>query len=247
MQEAQADRCLWSAQELQHVAPALLKMVQRKAATSAKESLYEKDSRAGHLSNSLRAMAETIAAGERLAPELKIPIMRSIMAELPSRAVEMNAAQLANSFWAVFTLRDEAPEVLQLVPALVAQTRGKAVDMNASDLCCCLSGVVALKDVAPEMMKILPAILAQIKGQGPERGGSTRSLGFPFVLILTRFPNSPEHIFLLQILNEVGHCRAQSGPLTKKCVLLQILNFFFLSCAVVTFVPNFCLQPRQFC
>lgn len=181
MQEAQADQCVWSAQELQHVAPDLLEMVQSKAATSANESLYDKDSRAGHLSNSLRALAETIAAGERLAPELKIPIMRSIMAELPSRAVEMNAAQLANSFWAVFILRDEAPEVLQLVPALVAQTHGKVVDMNASDLCCCLSGVIALKDVAPEMIKILPAILAQIKGQeGLRKGRVDRAFGVPF-------------------------------------------------------------------
>eukprot|EP00435_Cladocopium_sp_Y103_P025794 s1459_g6.t1 len=167
MQQAQADRCLWSAQELQHVAPDLLQMVQSKV-TPATQSLYEKDSRAGHLSNSLRALAETIAAGEPLAPEMKIHIMKSIMAELPSRAVEMNAAQLANSFWAVFRLRDEAPEVLKLVPVMVAQTHGKAIDMNASNLCCCLSGVVALKDVAPEMMKILPAILAQIKGKSAD-------------------------------------------------------------------------------
>ena len=159
MEALQASQCLYAAHELQAVAPDLLKIA------SSHYPRCKVDSKADHLSNQLRALAEAQDVDVEFPEEFKTHILTTVIAQLPGEVADMTAAQLANGLWAVCELRCfEDQEILTIVPSLVAEIPKKATDMDASDLCCCLNGVAALKDEAPEVLKIVPVVVAQIPG-----------------------------------------------------------------------------------
>ena len=74
----------------------------------------------------------------------------------------MGAQELSNILWASAKLKDDAPEVLSIVPPMAAQIAVKATDLIPQGLSNVLWASANLKDDAPDILTIVPAVAAQI-------------------------------------------------------------------------------------
>ena len=84
-------------------------------------------------------------------------------AQIRLKARDLVAQGLSNILWASAKLKDDAPDVLSIVPAMAAQIRLKAKDLDAQGLSNILWASANLKDDAPDVLSIVPAMAAQIR------------------------------------------------------------------------------------
>ena len=77
----------------------------------------------------------------------------------------MNRQDLSNNLWAAAQLKDVAPDVKEIVPAIVAQIPDKASGMIPQHLSICLWAATRLKDDAPEVLQMVPALVEEIPRQ----------------------------------------------------------------------------------
>ena len=84
-------------------------------------------------------------------------------AQIPLKSKDMNPQELSICLSALAILKDNAPHVLRILPAIAAQIPLKSKDMNPQELCIVLLGTAIVKDDAPDVLSIVPAIAAQIK------------------------------------------------------------------------------------
>ena len=75
--------------------------------------------------------------------------MTAIVAQVPDKAKDMIPQALSNVLWAAAKLKDDAPDVLDVVDAIVEQVPGKAKDMIPQDLSNSLLALVLLQDSVP--------------------------------------------------------------------------------------------------
>ena len=54
-------------------------------------------------------------------------------AQIPLKAKDMKPQELSNILWASAKLKDDAPDVLSIVPAMAAQIPLKAKDLNPQE------------------------------------------------------------------------------------------------------------------
>ena len=79
-------------------------------------------------------------------------IFDALVAQVPEKANDMKPQDLSNVLWATVKLKDDAPEVLDVVDAIVAQVPEKANDMIPPHLSNVLWATAKLKDDAPEVL-----------------------------------------------------------------------------------------------
>ena len=88
--------------------------------------------------------------------------MPAIVAQVPDKAKDMKPQELSNVLLAAAKLKDDEPDVVNVVPAIVAQVPDKAKDMIPQELSNVLWAAAKLKDDAPDVLDLVPAIVAQV-------------------------------------------------------------------------------------
>ena len=92
-------------------------------------------------------------------------VVKEVSARFDENAAEMSTSDFVNCLWHTAWLKDVAPDILRMVPALVDNLPGKAVDMTAKHLSECLWAVATLKDAAPQMLESAEILKGQISGK----------------------------------------------------------------------------------
>ena len=80
------------------------------------------------------------------------------MTQIQEKANGMIPQEISNSLWAATRLRDDAPEVLEVVPALVEEIPCKQASFDSQAICNCLEALILLRDSVPEVGNFLAAL-----------------------------------------------------------------------------------------
>eukprot|EP00438_Fugacium_kawagutii_P002198 Skav220753 [mRNA] locus=scaffold6504:34656:35498:- [translate_table: standard] len=87
---------------------------------------------------------------------------------MPAKAEGMKPQELSNSLWACAQLKEGAPHVLQIVPAVSAEIPSKAEGMTPQELSNSLWTCAQLKEIAPCVLQIVPAVSAEIPSKAKD-------------------------------------------------------------------------------
>ena len=141
----QLDQSYWNSSQLRQLHSQAQAMVKAKAAQQP------------------NALANIWVSLAHLSKHVSLPLLLAGLVQSgPIWIKHLDAQRLSSSLWALLTLKDADPVVLQVVPDIVAQITDKAGMMAPQQLNDCLWNVGRLKDVAPAVLQIVPAITDQI-------------------------------------------------------------------------------------
>ena len=95
-----------------------------------------------------------VESGQNFHSSQVFTALPELAAQISRNANDMKPQELSNSLWAATRLKDDAPEVLQMVPALACNQ----ADFSSQSICNCLEAVVLLQDLVPEVGNVLAAL-----------------------------------------------------------------------------------------